>query len=1672
MNSDNHFIKRIEFDFEVEDKERAKDTQDTLSRLFRSDLQRIIEQVLDEFQVEGHLLRITNLELDLGELSEAYLESDLIDRLRSVLRRKMDEIRARVTYAASYFHHNEVLIPLWSAKMEVVIYFLKHGRLPVHATKFPGRIEDILRELIIEDAQRVKKAIGPVIRNQPAVAKRIVEQFVPEMTSELIKMFNESYQGFIEREIKEISFKVQEEYRFSQPQIQKLLQEASLVFLAMKEGGAFNQAEYFQSIKRFTEREVSEDLEKGFPLEGSSTSVTSLDQKYASLIQSIKGAVSKGISTAKKTELVSAFETLLRFHPQALKEIFQELGSQKKVFQSFSEILPTESIRRFIAQISPASSRVLLRIALRAIAAHGRFLRGTKSETKFRNETYAALLQFVTQTRPALQSGKSFVSFLKEAVEKDDIAPPQLIESWTPIIEEGTTLEELDVQGFKGENIEQTEIETERLKEIQEQEEKAKAEAEVKAEAEELTEEEAAQEAAAVQATAEAEGQAIEEAEAIVEAEEEARIIEEQEKEESLLQAEELANLEAENEAKLQEEKAEKELEDSSRQAEEDVEGELKDDEVTQEEKDVSEEEANAKEEEQNKNLSEESEEDIPTTDQDKIEVQDPDKVEESPEIELDKGEEKAKSEEEVQKGDTERAQLDFVLYVLERNEIPWWSKDLDEPDPAKALMALIEAKSEALPFELKQRVRQAVAPAKARMAATLLDKFGPEAFQALLAFVIPETSGFFVSLSLLLLRLHSEINPENFLAKVRDAETFQWYPIVRFYLDYIETNPGPQESVKYAVKMLEATSTMESSHIIAALKTVVDKAVAAGEMRFFPFQTMLPRPDEDIRLSSNIAQSAIQFEEQTMRSIQAKIEERARKEEEKKEEEEAQAAIDGLVNEVEGVETIDSKPISKDGISSETEDETDTADLPTSELEGLDESLEEGVTTNPAGEIAEVKGEVSDLTKDDRELTEEGKQKEEARSKEEEIEAEKLKSVDPTVGEAMDEVVQEQGQLEAGYDSKEEEIEESSNPSQEVGMEEKGQTVKDSEAISEEEHASEPVKTEQTEKSLKTEGTEQAEKTEEIEKTDQAEKTEQTDKSLKTEVTEQAGKTEKELEEQIRLENAQNDLKREAADQEPDSIRDDLEALPSQEDSELGSEKAEPEGQEVSTSQDSIEKATTLPGLESAAETEEEEKAFEEKDAITEGIPELGEPEKGSGDSLTPDELKAFKEIEALQIEMEESRSQEKEISEASTEEASDERPEETQLPTENLDEAPAPLPPLKPELQSEIEQILQEAKTSAEQVVLYYLRVGSLPPKVLQLKEKALFAMIREVITSNPTKVEATLRQQARSTSVLRRIASLPEEVYEMMVGVLVPPSQKEQFVRYFRAIRNLFISTQVPMPVERIAAQAFGFLLENNKAQLQLEGYIKSLLTFLSQESSQSEEKLIVWMLEEVERRPSLVKVTLLEVLKAIRTDKETPLDTLPATSKIQDVNEEEITITPKESETKPEPETYINNAGLILFAPLLKETFLKLGYIDPTGKFKVDTMRERAVHFLGYLAYEQPRMPEEEMVLCKLMVGMELDKPLALEFKLTESEIKMTSTLIDLIRSKWMGMEKSNNVIFRKSWLMREGRLQKDNREDYVLRVDQKGYDVLLGRLSIGIPRFEYPWTSTTMRVEWH
>lgn len=162
-------------------------------------------------------------------------------------------------------------------------------------------------------------------------------------------------------------------------------------------------------------------------------------------------------------------------------------------------------------------------------------------------------------------------------------------------------------------------------------------------------------------------------------------------------------------------------------------------------------------------------------------------------------------------------------------------------------------------------------------------------------------------------------------------------------------------------------------------------------------------------------------------------------------------------------------------------------------------------------------------------------------------------------------------------------------------------------------------------------------------------------------------------------------------------------------------------------------------------------------------------------------------------------------------------------------------------------------------------------------------------------------------------------------------------------------------------------------------------------------------------------------------------------------------------------------YISNAGLILLHPFLSTYFTRLNLMDK-GQFITPEAQARAVHLLQYLVFTSTSNPEHELALNKILCNYSLHEPLPLEIIITQEEADLSLELMKAAIQHSGKLSNSSVEGFRASFLQRDGIIT-ETEQEWTLRIDQRGYDLILQTLpwSFGMIRFQ--WMDKPMIIEW-
>jgi hypothetical protein len=164
-----------------------------------------------------------------------------------------------------------------------------------------------------------------------------------------------------------------------------------------------------------------------------------------------------------------------------------------------------------------------------------------------------------------------------------------------------------------------------------------------------------------------------------------------------------------------------------------------------------------------------------------------------------------------------------------------------------------------------------------------------------------------------------------------------------------------------------------------------------------------------------------------------------------------------------------------------------------------------------------------------------------------------------------------------------------------------------------------------------------------------------------------------------------------------------------------------------------------------------------------------------------------------------------------------------------------------------------------------------------------------------------------------------------------------------------------------------------------------------------------------------------------------------------------------------------EIYVKNAGLILLWPYLARFFTNLGLLRNDG-FVNEAAKERAVGLLHHLGSGSGEAPEYELMLNKILCGIDPETPIWPCFTITETEIKECGNLLRSVICNWPVLKNVTLSGFQSMFLKREGIISTRDGH-WVLRVTQQAHDVLLDKMPWGINTVKLPWMPELLFVEW-
>lgn len=159
-------------------------------------------------------------------------------------------------------------------------------------------------------------------------------------------------------------------------------------------------------------------------------------------------------------------------------------------------------------------------------------------------------------------------------------------------------------------------------------------------------------------------------------------------------------------------------------------------------------------------------------------------------------------------------------------------------------------------------------------------------------------------------------------------------------------------------------------------------------------------------------------------------------------------------------------------------------------------------------------------------------------------------------------------------------------------------------------------------------------------------------------------------------------------------------------------------------------------------------------------------------------------------------------------------------------------------------------------------------------------------------------------------------------------------------------------------------------------------------------------------------------------------------------------------------------YLKNAGLVLLHPFIEMFFENMG-ISKNGQLE---QPEKAVQWLHQLSVGRTGV-EYEMPLNKLLCGIHPDEFVATDYQLIDAEKIECEHLLKAVIGHWSALGDASLEGLQGTFLCRDGKLSLREDGNWLLQVEQRGFDVLLEQLPWAISIIKLPWMSSLLFVEW-
>ncbi len=431
-----HFIQRVKFDFEIEQKDDAHRLQNDLSRLFNQKLERLFDKLLSEADDSAYVTRIPKIEIDLGQIEDRAMEKEVLFRFetqfRKELRMRMSELRQFSTTVPVERGDRTMVAP---AQIEILAYFLAQGRLPIGAEGMAGKLETLLSELIDSQPSNVLRMLSSVGRTSSAGLKRLATSFSDKLVQRIYQLVAQQHALSIATFETQVTTDVAKITRRTTEYIKAEVRVILLRYLLVNAPVVFDLPTLQVAVSEEVVRQFGEETAPAFKVKTATAPQDRPDdpqkvREKQEALELIASVVSGKARRESNLSVVAAWEFLISHDIPALKLLLATQATGPASFAELVAVIPAGALKDFLQRAVTGIGLRLIQVAATVVSAHALFNPTTGAQERVGQAIYAALLHVALADPDTAPTPQKALTAIKAHLGEIKSPPKQLLKAW------------------------------------------------------------------------------------------------------------------------------------------------------------------------------------------------------------------------------------------------------------------------------------------------------------------------------------------------------------------------------------------------------------------------------------------------------------------------------------------------------------------------------------------------------------------------------------------------------------------------------------------------------------------------------------------------------------------------------------------------------------------------------------------------------------------------------------------------------------------------------------------------------------------------------------------------------------------------------------------------------------------------------------------------------------------------------------------------------------------------------------------------------------------------------------------------------------------------------------------------------------------------------------------